>query len=90
LGRRGGRLSFSLFLTNTLTAVVWFGLVRAVEQNIALPTAASWALWAAAIPATIVAAWVFERVVDAPLQRWIKGREAKSREVALPASPVQA
>jgi peptidoglycan/LPS O-acetylase OafA/YrhL len=85
-----GRLSFSLFLTNTLTAVVWFGLVRAVEQNIALPTAASWALWAAAIPATIVAAWVFERVVDAPLQRWIKGREAKSREVALPASPVQA
>jgi hypothetical protein len=32
-----GRLSFSLFLTNTLTAVVWFGVVRAVEQKIGLP-----------------------------------------------------
>ncbi len=69
-----GRLSFSLFLTNTLTAVVWFGVVRAVEQKLALPAAATWALWALAIPATIVAAWLFERVVDAPLQRWVKGR----------------
>lgn len=67
-----GRLSFSLFLTNTLTALVWFGLARAVEARLGLPLAAQWALWALAIPATIVAAWLFERIVDAPLQKWIK------------------
>jgi peptidoglycan/LPS O-acetylase OafA/YrhL len=86
-----GRLSFSLFLTNSLTAAVWFGLVRTLENKIGLPTGAEWALWAAAIPATIVVAWVFERVVDAPLQRWIKAREAKvGAATAVSGTPVQA
>jgi hypothetical protein len=31
-----GRLSFSLFLTNQLVAVVWFGLLRAVEGKLGL------------------------------------------------------
>ncbi len=86
-----GRLSFSLFLTNSLTAAVWFGLVRTVENKIGLPAGAEWALWAAAIPVTIVTAWVFERVVDAPLQRWIKAREAKVVTAApVNATPAQA
>ena len=83
-----GKLSFSLFLTNTLTAAVWFGVVRMAEAKLGLPAAAQWALWAAAIPATIVVAWVFERVVDAPLQKWIKGRQAKP--LAVSATPVNA
>lgn len=73
-----GRLSFSLFLTNTLTAVIWFGLVRLAEAKIGPPAAVEWLLWAMAIPATIVAAWVFEQMVDTPLQRWIKTRQAKA------------
>ncbi len=84
-----GRLSFSLFLTNTLTAVVWLGLVRVVEQKIGLPSAAEWALWALTIPAAIAVAWLFERLVDAPLQRWIKGRQASKATPAVPA-PVAA
>jgi len=82
-----GKLSFSLFLTNTLTAVVWFGVVRMVEAKLGLPSAAQWALWALAIPATIVAAWMFEKVVDAPLQRWIKNR---SMPAAIDGVPVRA
>ncbi|WP_343698496.1 acyltransferase [Caulobacter sp.] len=70
-----GKLSFSLFLTNTLVAAVWFGVVRLLEQKVALPAAAGWILWAMAIPAAIVAAWLFERFVDAPLQRWIKSHQ---------------
>jgi peptidoglycan/LPS O-acetylase OafA/YrhL len=69
-----GKLSFSLFLTNSLTAAVWFGVVRMVESKLGLPVAATWALWAMAIPATIVVAWMFERIVDTPLQVWIKAR----------------
>lgn len=74
-----GKLSFSLFLTNTLTAVVWFGGVRMVEAKLGLPSTAQWALWALAIPATIVVAWMFERLVDAPLQTWIKARSSAQR-----------
>ncbi|ATC31549.1 acyltransferase [Caulobacter vibrioides] len=76
-----GRLSFPLFLTNTLTAVVWFGLVRMLDAKLGLPVAAQWTLWALAIPATIIAAWLFERLIDAPLQTWIKSR---SRGAAAP------
>lgn len=83
-----GKLSFSLFLTNTLTALVWFGVVRALEARLGLPVAAQWVLWALAIPAAIIAAWVFERLVDAPLQRWMKRRRVKP--VAINATPANA
>ncbi|MBO9559243.1 MAG: acyltransferase [Caulobacter sp.] len=77
-----GRLSFALFLTNQLVAVVWFGLLRIVETKLGVEGAALWAAWAMALPACIVAAWLFERFVDAPLQVWIKGwsrREPKAK-----------
>lgn len=74
-----GKLSFSLFLTNSLTAAVWFGLVRMAEAKLGLSTVAEWTLWAMAIPATIVAAWAFEKLVDAPLQRWMKTWSAKPK-----------
>lgn len=85
-----GKLSFSLFLTNALTGAVWFGLVRMAEAKLGLPTAAQWTLWVMAIPATIAAAWVFEKLVDAPLQTWVKGQQAKAREVTVSATPAQA
>ena len=84
-----GRLSFSLFLTNTLTAVVWFGAVRMVEAKLGLPSATQWALWALAIPATIIVAWLFERAVDAPLQAWMKGREPNPNYPVIPATRVE-
>jgi peptidoglycan/LPS O-acetylase OafA/YrhL len=67
-----GRLSFSLFLTNQLTAVVWFGLQRALVAKLDLEGPAVWFTWAMALPACVIAAWLFERFVDAPLQVWIK------------------
>lgn len=85
-----GKLSFSLFLTNTLTAAVWFGVVRMAEAKLGLPAGAQWALWAMAIPATIVVAWVFEKAVDAPLQRWIKSHQARVKAPAVSATPVSA
>jgi peptidoglycan/LPS O-acetylase OafA/YrhL len=67
-----GRLSFSLFLTNQLVAVVWFGLLRAVAGKLGFEGPALWLTWAMALPACVAAAWLFERFVDAPLQVWIK------------------
>jgi len=72
-----GRLSFSLFLTNQLVAVVWFGLLRAVEGKLGVQGPMLWVAWAMALPACVVVAWLFERFVDAPLQVWIKGWSRK-------------
>ena len=83
-----GKLSFSLFLTNSLTAALWFGVVRMAEARLGLPIAAEWALWATAIPATIVVAWLFEKRVDAPLQTWIKNRRARVKTPVAAATPV--
>jgi peptidoglycan/LPS O-acetylase OafA/YrhL len=82
-----GRLSFSLFLTNQLVAVVWFGLLRAVAGQAGLRGPMLWLTWALALPACVVAAWLFERFVDAPLQVWIKGW---SRPASLPLIPARA
>ena len=83
-----GRLSFSLFLTNQLVAVVWFGLLRAVAGKLGLEGPLLWAAWAMALPACVVAAWLFERFVDTPLQAWIKGWSRK--DVAPKAEPALA
>lgn len=72
-----GRLSFALFLTNQLVAVVWFGLLRAVAGKLGFEGPALWLTWAMALPACVAAAWLFERFVDAPLQVWIKGWSRK-------------
>lgn len=69
-----GRLSFPLFLTNTLTAMIWFGAVRMLDAKLGLPAAVQWTLWVLVLPATIIAAWLFEHLVDAPLQTWIRSR----------------
>jgi peptidoglycan/LPS O-acetylase OafA/YrhL len=81
-----GRLSFSLFLTNQLAAVVWFGVTRAVGGKLGFDGPLLWITWAMALPACVVAAWRFERFVDAPLQVWIKGWSRK--DTAPKADPV--
>ncbi len=70
--KTGGRLSFSLYLTNQFVGVVWFALQRVLDQKVELHQAAHWVIWAMAFPAAIAFAWVFERLVDAPLQDWLK------------------
>ena len=68
-----GRLSFALFLTNQLVAVVWFGVLHVLAPRLGLSAPMLWLTWALALPACIAGAWLFERFVDAPLQTWIKG-----------------
>ncbi|MDG2529620.1 acyltransferase family protein [Caulobacter endophyticus] len=72
--KTGGRLSFSLYLTNQFVGAVWFAMQRLLDQKVELHEAAHWAIWAMAFPAALVFAWLFERLVDAPLQDWLKPR----------------
>ena len=78
-----GRLSFSLFLTNQFVAVVWFGAQRAAAAKFGFDPTLMWLTWALALPACVVFAWLFERLVDAPLQVWIKGWSRRERPTSM-------
>jgi peptidoglycan/LPS O-acetylase OafA/YrhL len=70
--RAAAAISFSLFITNFFFGVVWFGALRVAADRLGLPGAAVWACWAAAFPAAIAFAWLFDRLVDQPLQAMVK------------------
>ena len=74
----GARVSFSLFMTHTLTGAVWFGLVvpQLVQQVPTFGTVAwqGWMLWLGAGAAALVVADVYNRLIDAPLQRRLNAK----------------
>jgi peptidoglycan/LPS O-acetylase OafA/YrhL len=72
--KTAGRLAFSLYLTNQFVGVTWFGAQHVAAGKLGLNDGALWLTWALAFPAAVVFAAVFERLVDAPLQAWIKPR----------------
>ncbi|WP_421737602.1 acyltransferase family protein [Caulobacter sp.] len=74
-----GRLSFSLYLTNQFVGVTWFGAQHVAAGKLVLGQPALWLTWALAFPAAIVFSALFERFVDAPLQRWVKPRAEAPR-----------
>lgn len=74
----GARVSFSLFMTHTITGAVWFGGIQPLIEHIhpaaTTVTWQAWALWGLAILAAVVAADLYNRLIDAPLQRAIRRR----------------
>ena len=73
----GAKISFPLFITHSLTGAVLFAGLYPIAERLmpALfsgPTA--WAMWGAAIVAALIAATLFDRLIDAPLQRFIRRR----------------
>ncbi len=86
LVEEGAKLSFALFITHALTGLVWFGALGALESRVDLPMGLHWALWAASVPAALVAAWLFHVLVDDPIQKWLAPR-LKRRARAPAATP---
>jgi len=83
LANLGARISYSLYISSSLVGAVWFGAIRMVEARVDVGVAGEWLLWAGVIPAAIGVAWVFERLIDAPIQRWLKARRtARAAAVA--------
>jgi peptidoglycan/LPS O-acetylase OafA/YrhL len=75
---QGAKLSFALFITHGLTGMVWFGALILLRGRVDLPAWLDWSLWAMSIPAALVVAALFHRLVDEPIQRWLAPR-LKSR-----------
>ena len=71
-------MSFSMFITNEVVRIGWFGVANVVIARFALPVAAQWGLWIGGVIAAFVFAYLFNRIIDQPLQgrikTWLKSR----------------
>lgn len=83
------RLSFALFITHALAGAVWFNGLEWVEQRYVLSAQAAWTAWAGGGAFALTAAWAFHRLVDAPIQTWLKARLAASAGTPRWAWPVR-
>lgn len=67
-------VSFSLFITNELVRVVYFGVGEAVVRKLGLGLDLQWAIWLGAPLAAVIFAVAFHVLIDWPTQGWIKAR----------------
>lgn len=62
-------VSFSMFITNEVVRIAWFGAAEVATARLGLDLAAQWALWFAGVGAAVAFAFAFHFAVDMPLQR---------------------
>ena len=93
---KAAQASFSMFITNEVVRIAWFGGVNVMIAKLALPVAVQWGLWGLGILAAFVFAFLFHALVDTPIQdrirAWLKNRtQLRSRlmAVARPAVPLK-
>jgi peptidoglycan/LPS O-acetylase OafA/YrhL len=75
-------VSFSMFITNEVVRIAWFGVVNVMIARFALPLGVQWGLWGVGVLAAFVFAFAFHTVIDQPMQNRIKtwlGRGRTSR-----------
>lgn len=74
----GARVSFCLFMVHTITGAVWFDVIEPLAARIhpAIETVAweGWVMWLGSLAVTLAAAAVYDRWVDAPIQRVLNAR----------------
>ena len=85
---KAAQVSFSMFITNEVVRIAWFGVANVAIARLALPVAAQWALWAGGVGAAFVFAFAFHTMVDTPIQThvraWLKNRSRRPVVVAQP------
>ena len=76
LVEKAALVSFSMFITNEVVRIVWFGAVNVLEAKFGWPEPVQWALWALGVAAAFAFAFAFHHVIDMPLQRWLNRKPA--------------
>ena len=69
-------VSFSMFITNEVVRIAWFGGAGVAASRLALPVSVQWGLWGLGVVAAFVFAFLFHRWIDDPIQRLIRRRLA--------------
>lgn len=79
---KAAQVSFSMFITNEVVRIAWFGVANVAIARFALPLPAQWALWAGGVAAAFAFAWLFHVAIDTPIQNrirdWLKGRSRRA------------
>jgi hypothetical protein len=65
-------VSFSMFITNEVVRIAWFGASDLLTSRLGLGIGAQWGLWFAGVAAALAFAVAFHFAVDMPLQRFIQ------------------
>ena len=78
---KAAQVSFSMFITNEVVRIAWFGVANVAIARLALPVEAQWALWVGGVVAAFVFAFVFHFMIDNPIQSrirdWLKRRSRR-------------
>jgi peptidoglycan/LPS O-acetylase OafA/YrhL len=72
LVERASVVSFSMFISNEVVRIAWFGVANVLIAKYALSTEVQWAIWGAGVLAAVGFAFAFHAVIDDPVQTWIK------------------
>lgn len=65
-------VSFSMFITNEVVRIAWFGVANVLIAKYALSIPVQWGLWGAGVAAAFVFAFAFHTAIDQPIQNRIK------------------
>lgn len=81
-------VSFSMFITNEVVRIAWFGAANVAIAKFALPMAAQWALWGGGVMAAFAFAFLFHTTIDTPIQNrvraWLKRRTRRPATIGQP------
>ncbi len=72
LVEQAAMVSFSMFISNEVVRIAWFGLADAVADRLALGELARWGLWGMGVLAAVVFAFGLHYLIDQPIQNRIK------------------
>jgi peptidoglycan/LPS O-acetylase OafA/YrhL len=78
LVEQAAMVSFSMFISNEVVRIAWFGLAEAFADKLALGDAWRWGLWGLGVLAAFVFAFGLHYLIDQPIQNriraWLKAR----------------
>lgn len=78
LVEQAAMVSFSMFISNEVVRIAWFGLADAVAGKLALGDVWRWGLWGLGVLAAFVFAFGLHYLIDQPIQNriraWLKAR----------------
>ncbi len=81
-------VSFSMFITNEVVRIAWFGAANVAIARFGLSEPLQWALWGAGVVAAFAFAFAFHIAIDQPIQTliktWLKSRRTGRQPVVGP------
>lgn len=91
LVEKAAQVSFSMFISNEVVRIAWFGVVNVAATRFALSEPIQWVLWAMGVAAAVGFAFAFHFAIDNPIQArirtWLKSRRGRT-VVRVEAGPV--